>query len=140
MVLAETNERYELDQRMQPLYDFLVPFFFVLAGAAMDPSRVRSGGWGFATVLIAVTLLAKLAGCSLAALGLSWRERLQVGSAMVPRTEVTLVVAAAGVASGAISRQVFSVLVAATLVTTLAAPGLLRLIIPPDRPVQERGR
>jgi Kef-type K+ transport system membrane component KefB len=139
MVLAETNERYELDRRMQPLYDFLVPFFFVLAGAAMDPSRVVSGGWGFATVLIVVTLVAKLTGCGLAAVGLSWRERLQVGSAMVPRTEVTLVVAAAGAATGVLSTQVFAVLVAAALVTTLVTPAILRLAIPHERPAEEAG-
>src|SRR6266542_2373493 len=138
MVLAETRERYELDRRMLPLFDFLVPFFFVVAAARMDPGAVLSGHLGLTVTLVAVTIVAKLAGCAAGAAGLSARRRLQVGAGMIPRNEVALVVAAAGRGTGALSADLFSVLVAAVIVSTLIAPPLLRALIPPSERGPER--
>jgi Kef-type K+ transport system membrane component KefB len=139
MVLADTKERYNLDRRMHPLFDFLVPFFFVVAGATMDPSRVFSGGIAFPVVLVLVTLAAKVVGCGGGAMGLFPRERLQVGVGMLPRGEVTLVVASTGVASGLLDQKIFSVLVAVVFVSTLVAPALVRFTVPrPERrPVEQ---
>jgi Kef-type K+ transport system membrane component KefB len=130
MVLAETRDRYELDRRMLPLFDFLVPFFFVEAGARLDPRRLASGNLTLTILLIAVTILAKMLAGAGGAVGLGWRERLQVGAGMVPRNEVALVVAAAGVASGALSTDTFSVVVGAVIVSTVCAGPLLRIFIP----------
>jgi Na+:H+ antiporter len=152
MVLAESRERYELDRRMLPLFDFLVPFFFVVSAARMDPGEVFSANLGLTAVLVLVTISAKLGSCSLAALGLSARKRLQVGAGMVPRNEVALVVAAAGRVSGTLSADVFSVVVAVVIVSTLLAPPLLRALVtqaergperhpegPPEAPGWEEG-
>jgi Kef-type K+ transport system membrane component KefB len=130
MVLAETGDRYELDRRMLPLVDFLVPFFFVLAAARMDPARLASGSLALTLVLVPVTLLAKAAGCAGGAMGLGTRDRMTVGAGMIPRNEVTLVVASAALTAGTVGQDVFSVLVAAVLVTTLVSVPLLRLALP----------
>jgi len=130
MVLAETKDHYELDRRMQPLVDFLVPFFFVVTAASMDPGRVFSGSLGLTLALVVMTMAAKFGGCGAGAMGLDVLSRLEVGAGMVPRNEVTLVVAAAGLAAGRIGKDVFSVVVAAVIVSTLAGPGLLRMAIP----------
>jgi len=134
MVLAETRDRYELDRRMLPLFDFLVPFFFVATAAKMDVARVLQGGLGLTLVLTVVTIAAKLAGSALGAAGLPRRERLQVGAGMIPRNEVALVVATSSLASAGITSEVFSVIVASVLVSTLVAAPVLRLAIPaPER-------
>jgi Kef-type K+ transport system membrane component KefB len=138
MVLAETGDRYELDRRMLPLFDFLVPFFFVLTGARMDPGRLFSGGLVLAAVLCAVTIVAKWAGCGVGAIGLGRSERALVGAGMIPRNEVTLVVASAAVADGAMSGDLFSVLVGVVLVSTLLGPTLMRVALPSGR--RERHR
>jgi Kef-type K+ transport system membrane component KefB len=130
MVLAESRERYELDRRMLPLFDFLVPFFFVVAAARMDPGAILSGNLGLTVVLVTVTMMAKLAGCALGATNLGRRRRLQVGAGMVPRNEVALVVATAGLGSGALSPEVFAVVVTAVIASTLFAPPVLRILIP----------
>jgi Kef-type K+ transport system membrane component KefB len=136
MILGETGSRRDLDRRMQPLFEFLVPFFFVVTGAEMDPSRLGSGNVAFAVALVAVTVVAKGVGAGAAARGLGIRERLQVGAGMIPRTEVTLVVATAGLASGIIDADVFTVLVAAVVVSTLVAGPLLRWAVPGTGPVR----
>ncbi len=130
MMLADTRERFNLDRRMQPLFDFLVPFFFVISAARMDPGRVLSGRLWMALAVIGVTLVAKVVGCGLGAAALGARERVQVGLGMLPRNEVTLVVASAGLAAGIFDQDAFSVLVAAVVVSTLLAPTFLRLAIP----------
>ena len=130
MVLAETRDRYELDRRMLPLFDFLVPFFFVATAAKMDVARVLRGGLGLTLVLTVVTIAAKLAGSSLGAAGLPIRERIQVGAGMIPRNEVALVVATSSLASAGITSEVFSVIVASVLVSTLVAAPILRQAIP----------
>jgi Kef-type K+ transport system membrane component KefB len=133
MVLAETGDRYELDRRMLPLFDFLVPFFFVLTGARMEPGRLVSGGLGMASILCGVTVLAKWAGCGVGAAGLDRRQRALVGAGMIPRNEVTLVVASAALADGAVSADLFSVLVGVVLVSTLLGPTLMRVSLPSTR-------
>jgi Na+:H+ antiporter len=130
MVLAETRDRYELDRRMLPLFDFLVPFFFVVTAARMDPGPVLSGSLGLLAVLSVAATAAKWGACAAGAVGLDRRERAQVGAGMIPRNEVTLVVASAAFAEGALSSDVFSVLVGVVLVTTLTGAPLMRLVVP----------
>jgi Na+:H+ antiporter len=130
MVLAETGDRYELDRRMLPLFDFLVPFFFVLTGARMDPGRLFGGNLGLAAALSVVAIASKWLGCAAGAIGLPMRERAVVGAGMIPRNEVTLVVASAALADGAISADLFSVLVGVVLLTTLLGPPLMRAVLP----------
>ena len=138
MVLAETREHYRLKQDMEPLFDFLVPFFFVVSGARMDPGALADAGAAFVIVLVIVTILAKLIGCALGATRVPRRERLAVALGMVPRGEVTLAVATAGLAAGQLPDEVFSALLAAVLVSTLVAPPLLKFAIPTGRPEASR--
>ena len=150
MVLAESREQYDLERRMEPLFDFLVPFFFVLAGATLDPRALADAGIPFLVTVVGATLVAKLIGCGAGAVGLPLRERLAVGSGMVPRAEVTLAVAAAALGSGDIQPPVFSALVAAVLVTSLVAPALIKASVPaaerrarlhpPEAPPEGSGR
>jgi Kef-type K+ transport system membrane component KefB len=138
MALAETSERYELDRRMEPLFDFLVPFFFVLAGARLDPEALGHAGAGFVVAFVLVTIAAKFLGASVGAAGLTRRDRAVVGAGMIPRGEVTLAVATAGLTAARIPDAVFSALVAAVLVTSLAGPPLLQAAAPERRPFARR--
>ena len=38
MMLAEARERFNLEQQALPVYEFLVPFFFVIIGTKVDPA------------------------------------------------------------------------------------------------------
>ncbi|MFN2545163.1 MAG: cation:proton antiporter [Actinomycetota bacterium] len=140
MVLAETRGQFDLERRMEPLFDFLVPFFFVVSGARMDPGALADAGAGFVAALVVTTVAAKLLGCSLGAIGHAARERLTVGAGMVPRGEVTLAVATAGLAAGRLPGPVFAALVAAVLVSTVAGPPLLQASLPHRRPFARRRR
>jgi Kef-type K+ transport system membrane component KefB len=132
MVLAETEHSEGLQRQMEPLFDFLVPFFFVVSAARVDPGALGDAGPGFLAAVLAAALLAKPAGCAAAAAGLSRRRRLVVGAGMLPRGEVTLAVAASLIAPGAAESQLYAALVAAVLVSTLLAAPLLQVAVPPE--------
>jgi Kef-type K+ transport system membrane component KefB len=55
------------------------------------------------------------------------RRAIQVGVGMIPRGEVGIVVAQIGVAMAAVSDAVYGVVLAMAVITTLAAPPLIKL-------------
>jgi Kef-type K+ transport system membrane component KefB len=133
MALAETREQYDLERRMEPLFDFLVPIFFVVAAARLDPADLAEAGPAFLATLVVATVAAKLIGCSLGAVGCSPRERLTAGAGMVARGEVTLAIATSALAAGRMPPAVFSALLAVVLVSSLAGPTLVKVFVPAEQ-------
>ena len=133
MVFAEFPERRALEERIRPIYHFLVPFFFVLTGAEVD-WRVFGQG-EIIGLAVGVTLLAiagKLIAGGLAGWGLKPRSILILGVGMVPRGEVGLIVAGLGLAMGAIDPRIFSVVVIMSIATTLVVPPFLKMLCTPQ--------
>src|SRR5688572_21738036 len=129
MVFAEAREHFELEHQALPIYQFLVPFFFVLTGAQVDWRLFLDGPiMGIALGVTALALLGKIVGCGLGVLGLGRRSVAIVGVGMAPRGEVGLIVASLGLSLGAIPQQIFSVVVIMSILTTLMAPPVLRAL------------
>jgi len=129
MVFAEAREHFELEHQALPVYQFLVPFFFVLTGSQVDLRLfLDSGITGLALAVTALALLGKVVGGGLGALGLPGRGAAIVAVGMVPRGEVGLIVASLGLSLGAIPTQVFSVVVVMSVLTTLVVPPVLRVL------------
>lgn len=129
MVVAETKDQHPIEEEVRPLYAFFPPFFFAFIGIELDLGALFDG---HALVLLAtVTLLAiatKLVPAYLAARPLGRREASVVAVGMVPRGEVGIVVASIGAAEGVVDAELFGVVVAMSIATTLLAPfGLRRL-------------
>ncbi len=104
-------------------YGFFVPVFFVAIGFEADFHALAESPW-LAVSLIIVAIIGKTAGCYLPARasGFSHGESMTIGVGMVSRGEVALVVAAAGLAAGAVGPGVFSAAILMTLVTTIITP------------------
>lgn len=126
MMLAEAKDRFNLEKQALPVYEFLVPFFFVIIGTKVDP-----GAFMDTTILMValgvtgLAVLGKLVGGSLASVGLPGRSAAIIGTGMVPRGEVGLVVASIGAGMGAISDDIFSAVVFMSIATTIIAPPAL---------------
>ena len=132
MMLAEIAEEYELGRRMLPLYEFLVPFFFVITGSMVDPRLfLQPETIGVALLVTAVAIASKAAGAGLGGLGLSLRSMSIIGAGMVPRGEVGLIVAGIGLSMGVVEHRLFSVVVVMAVVTTLIAPPILTWLLRP---------
>lgn len=119
-----------VDRRVHTLVhgttELLVPFFLVGIGLKLDLSVFRDRSTLVLTAVILVAaVVSKLVGCGAGALREGWREALKVGFGMVPRGEVGMVVAQIGLAMGAISQNVYGVVVFTALATTMVAPPLL---------------
>jgi Kef-type K+ transport system membrane component KefB len=88
---------------------------------------------------IAITALAiagKVIACGAGAYGLGWRSMGIVGTGMVPRGEIGLVVASIGLAAGATGNDVFTAVVFMSIATALIVPPVLRVLI--DRRAEGR--
>ncbi|MCJ7764068.1 MAG: cation:proton antiporter, partial [Dehalococcoidales bacterium] len=82
-----------------------------------------------ALVLIALAVIGKIVGCYIPARlagRLSHTGGLIVGVGMVPRGEVGLIIAGAGLIAGAISRDIFGIAVAVSILTVLIVPAMLK--------------
>ncbi|MGH8125162.1 MAG: cation:proton antiporter [Rhodanobacteraceae bacterium] len=130
MIASETRQRVELQAQMQPLLALLTPFFFVLTGAKVELARLASSEvlwWLLIATLLA--LATKLVGGWLGALRLGPRSALIVGVGMIPRGEVGIVVAALGLSAGVFGEQLYAVIIAMSLLTSIIAPPILALLL-----------
>jgi len=130
MVLSEFNSKFELTTKTESLYDFLVPFFFVMLGTKVDLSVFTQSNIWLAALLITVfAVLGKLIGCGLGALKMGFKSAVTVGVGMVPRGEVGMIIAAVGLSSQAIKADLYAVVIFMVVVTTVMTPPILKKML-----------
>ncbi len=124
--LSRTDVADQVRERLHGLYAYLVPVFFAVMGVMVD-FRSLAPVVVFGLIFTAMGIVGKLVGCGIPALamGFNLRGALRIGSGMLPRGEVTLIVAGIGLSAGAIGPDLFGVSVMTLLVSSLLAPPLL---------------
>jgi len=125
VTLGRTEQRERIEHEFNVLAMILVPIFFVSIGLTVDVGAFADAKViGLAALLSVVAVAAKM----LAALGArgSGMDAMLVGVAMVPRGEVGLIFASIGASVGVFDDELYAVVVAVVLVTTIVAPPLLR--------------
>lgn len=124
--LSPTDVADQVRERLHGLHAFLVPLFFAVMGLMVDFAALRSS-LVFGLVFSLVAIAGKLVGCGVpaVALGFSWRGALRIGAGMLPRGEVTLIVAGIGLSTGVIGPELFGVAVMTLLVSSVMAPPVL---------------
>ncbi|OGO56972.1 MAG: hypothetical protein A2Z32_13390, partial [Chloroflexi bacterium RBG_16_69_14] len=131
LIVAETEAREELEHEMRPLGLIFIPFFFAVTGAQLDLGALLDPRVALLALTLAVVGIAtKAIGGMLGARSLGRWSSIAVGSGMVPRGEVGVVVATLGLASGLLSPDLFGAILVAVLATTVAAPYLLGASVP----------
>ena len=131
MILHPTPQRAEIERTTAQLGHFFVPIFFAMVGASVKLSALASAP---ALEIGAALIVVGIAGKMLAGFA-PWRfegNKLLVGAAMVPRGEVGLIFAQMGLATGAISPELFGAIMLMVVVTTFIAPPLLDAVIRRD--------
>lgn len=114
---------------MEPIaYSIFVPVFFVSIGLNVSFEGVGQQ-LGFVVVLTLIALVTKLIGGGIGArlTGFNNRSALAIGSGMISRGEVALIIAATGLQSGLLAQQYFTSVIIAIILTTLASPPILKL-------------
>jgi Kef-type K+ transport system membrane component KefB len=141
--LRTTDVHRAIDERFHTLaYAFFVPIFFVSVGLAADASGLEAADLLLLATICIVAVLSKVAGCGLGAYlgGESARSSLQIGTGMVSRGEVGLIVASVGLTHGLLDTDQFSVVVLMVLVTTLVTPVLLNVAFAGEREAYDAQR
>lgn len=127
MVLSGLNFEYNLSIKTESLYNFLVPFFFVILGSWIDLSIFAKPALLWAALIITLfAILGKLIGCGLGALNLGKKDALMVGFGMVPRGEVGMIIASIGLSMKVITSDLYTVIIFMVMATTLITPPILR--------------
>ncbi|MCX6652690.1 MAG: cation:proton antiporter [Methanomassiliicoccales archaeon] len=126
MLFAEFRDVWQSEEKFGPINELFVPFFFLFIGI-----QVKLGEFANTAIIvlmlavILVAIITKFVGCGLGARKLGARSAAVVGVGMIPRGEVGIIVASIGLSSGVIGNDLFTVVVAMSLVTTLLAPWLV---------------
>lgn len=128
LVFADYAPQWNLFPRVSGITEFLAPFFFFTIGARLNASFLTREILISALIVSILAIVSKLIGCGLPMIGQGWRQVLQVGTGMMPRGEVALIVALAGLQSGIVSQSTYAIVVLMTAATTLLAPPLLRIL------------
>ncbi len=130
MMFADHASEWDLEEKVDSITAFLLSFFFLNVGLQVDISTLGSTSvLILAIVTIILAVISKLIGCSLGAkLGdrsLDGQSMKIIGFGMAPRGEVGIIVASIGLASGAMSQELYAVVVLMSVVTTIIAPPLI---------------
>jgi len=131
VLFSRTSVHRSIERQVGALtYGFLAPIFFVSIGLEADVHLLSPSDVLFAVVITAAAILTKQFGSALGTLAarFSWRESIRVGTGMVSRGEVALIVASIGFGAGIIEEDVLAVMIIMTLVTTIATPVMLRYV------------
>ncbi|WP_134684131.1 cation:proton antiporter [Brevibacillus migulae] len=130
VAISLTKERHEVFEKVETIsYSFFVPVFFTSIGVTADLSGIGQY-WVVALVLSLVAIATKLIGSGIGAklAGFSTRSSLGIGTGMVSRGEVALIMASIGLQSNLLEPWMFTVSVVVVLVTTIVTPPLLKRI------------
>jgi Kef-type K+ transport system membrane component KefB len=127
IILSDATEEYDLDDRVDSITDFLVPFFFVLMGSNVNIQALTN--WhiiGFGLLITFLAILGKLIGCGLAARKYGRKSALIIGWGMVPRGEVGLIVAAIGLSTQILPNNLYIDIIFMSILTTTIAPWIIQ--------------
>jgi Kef-type K+ transport system membrane component KefB/nucleotide-binding universal stress UspA family protein len=119
-----------IDEQLRGLVTALfMPIFFSLAGLHADLTILRDSTLLFLTIgLILIASLGKFAGAFFGGAlgGLSAQESLALGCGMNARGSTEVIIASIGLSMGALSQDLFTMIVVMAVVTTMAMPPTLR--------------
>jgi Kef-type K+ transport system membrane component KefB/nucleotide-binding universal stress UspA family protein len=108
---------------------FFMPIFFGMSGLAADLTILKSPQIALLTAaLVAIASIGKFSGAFVGArIGrLSWREGIALGCAMNARGSTEVIVASIGLSMGALTQNLYTMIVTMAVITTMAMPPMLR--------------
>ena len=128
LLMAELEDNH-LGDMFDSIYEFLVPFFFVMIGMKIQPHLLFSSSiLLIAAVYTMIAIAGKYIGCGLGAFRYGFGVMNFVGLGMIPRGEVGMIVALIGLNMGVISSKVYAIIIFMVVVTTLITPFVLSFV------------
>ncbi|GHT36628.1 sodium:proton antiporter [Endomicrobiia bacterium] len=133
LVLSTIKQKEEIKRDVKPIYAFFVPIFFVLMGTKVDISTFNPFVVANREILVLMAILFIVAFVGKAISGFVVFKKdvnkLLIGISMVPRGEVGLIFATAGLENNAFREKEYSALVMVIILTTFIAPIMLKYLM-----------
>ena len=133
IALSGSELAKKIEKPMHGISAIFVPIFFVTTGMLVDLTTIASY-WEFGAILTIAGIIGKVFGSGATGLlaGFKPKESLKIGVGMLPRGEVALIMAAIGIASGALTQNLYGAVIMMTFITTLLAPLVLSYLYKTD--------
>ena len=136
LVLSSNKETIYITKRFETLSCILLsPVFFASVGLNVKLPDLNGEIVIITIALIVVAILTKIIGCGLGAklCGYNNMESIQIGSGMVTRGEVTLIIASKGLALGLMSSYFLTPVILMVVFTSIFTPILLKIVFSKDK-------
>lgn len=130
LMITKTAETHYVSKRFDTLsYILLSPVFFASIGLKVSLPEMSTNIILFSVLLALVAVLTKIIGCGFGAkiCRYSNKDCIRIGSGMISRGEVALIVASKGNSVGLMSAALLGPVVIVVVFTTIIAPVLLKL-------------
>ena len=131
LIISNTEKTKYINSRFETLsYMILSPIFFASIGIKVEIGDMTINMIVFTIILLVISILSKILGCSIGAKLFKYtnREALQIGTGMISRGEVALIVANKGMAVGLLSSAFLTPIVIVVVITTVITPVLLEFV------------
>jgi len=126
-IVAETAHRSQVERTFEGMRDVFSAVFFVAIGMQIDP-RAMAAEAGLIAGVAVFTLIARPVACSaaLTLIGTPLKDALRTGVSVTPIGEFSFIIAQLGVGAAVVPAKFYPLAVGVSLLTTLAAPWLVR--------------
>jgi monovalent cation:proton antiporter-2 (CPA2) family protein len=129
IAIGQTKFKEEIEHNVEPIANgIFVPFFFVSIGLAVSFGGIGEQ-IGFLILFSVIAVVSKLIGSGLGAKlsGFNTRSSIGIGSGMVSRGEVALILAAMGLQGGLLHPEYYTSAIIVIIITTVVTPPLLKV-------------
>lgn len=124
-----TKYKEEVFKKVETIsYSIFVPVFFAYIGISAQFTGIVEN-LGMIIMLSILAILTKFVGAGAGAKlsGFNWNSSMGIGSAMVSRGEVALIVASIGLASNLVTQNLYATIIVVVIVTTVVTPPMMKL-------------
>lgn len=129
IAISQTKFKKVVFEKVETIsYSLFVPVFFAYIGISAEFSGILDNLW-LIIGLSVLALLTKFIGSGLGAklTGFNWRNSMGIGSAMISRGEVALIVASIGLSANLVPQSLYATIIVVVIVTTIATPPLMKI-------------
>lgn len=130
-ILAETVEAEHIGKLISPIKDLFGAIFFVSVGMLVEPQVLADYAWPIAAIVCTIILGQTIFGTiGYLVSGQTFRDALRCGLSMTQIGEFAFIIASLGLSLGVISKFLYPVVVAVSVITTFTTPYMIRLADP----------
>lgn len=127
MLISETEYRYQVEEDIKPFRDVLLGLFFVTIGMRLNPAVVISGiGWVLLVLLVLLPFKAAVVTLLARAFSGDWGSSIRSGLGLAQAGEFGFVLLTLAGGVNLLPAEVMQNVLAAMLISMLAAPFLLQ--------------